>query len=190
MIFESGLPETPCGAGSTMVNTAELRAALPGLLRDLKCKVLVDAPCGDLNWMSQVDLSGIRYVGIDVAERIEDARARAAALRADDVRLEVRDIVRSALAPADVVLCRDFLQHLPNVMVDAVLRNIFASGADWLLVTSHNVPRNADLDTVGGFRPLNLRLPPFSFFPSAVIKDCGRELLVVPGHALAMEVAA
>jgi hypothetical protein len=49
MKFSGGLPETRCGAGSKMENTAQARAILPQVIAELKIKSLLDAPCGDFN---------------------------------------------------------------------------------------------------------------------------------------------
>ena len=49
-------PESKSGGSSTLSATAAIRAALPRLLSDLGVAVLIDAPCGDFNWMRHVDL--------------------------------------------------------------------------------------------------------------------------------------
>jgi hypothetical protein len=67
MKFTSGLPETACGAGSTMRVTAQLRFSLPGLLEFCGIKKLLDAPCGDCNWISRTDLPGVEYIGMDAS---------------------------------------------------------------------------------------------------------------------------
>jgi SAM-dependent methyltransferase len=169
--FTGGLPETPCGAGSTIKNTASIRAVLPGLLRELGVRRLLDAPCGDCNWISQVDL-GVEYIGCDYnPEHIERAKQ---VMSGQIVR---RDIVAEALPSADLMLCRDFHQHLPNEMVLQAIDNFCRSGIWWLLATSHSSEVNEDITEVGGFRPINLSVAPFSFgFPVKQIPDAGRIL--------------
>src|SRR5215470_10844794 len=51
--------ESVSGRGSTLARTSVLREALPILLKELNCQCLLDAPCGDFNWMRQVRLDGI-----------------------------------------------------------------------------------------------------------------------------------
>jgi hypothetical protein len=46
-----GDAQTRSGAGSSLAGTADLRAALGQLLRKRTMRVLLDAPCGDFNWM-------------------------------------------------------------------------------------------------------------------------------------------
>ena len=67
-----GAGETRSGAGSTMHATRELRDALPRLLRSLGVTSLLDAGCGDTNWLP--DLGGIGYVGVDIVpDAIEES---------------------------------------------------------------------------------------------------------------------
>lgn len=152
-----------------MEATDSLRAALPGLLAQLGTRVLLDAPCGDLNWMSRVDLSGVTYVGVDTSEEnLKTARRNAPALTVSKA-----DIFADDLPSADTVLCRDFLQHLPEGLALRVLERLRATGANWLLATSHQAAAiNEDIDKVGGFRPLNLTIPPIALGePLHVIVD-------------------
>jgi len=158
MRFSGGLPETPCGFGSTLQATEDLRRELPGLLARLRTKVLLDAPCGDRNWIADMDLGSIDYVGVDLSE----ANLAIARERSPHAALGTLDIVHGRPPVADTVLCRDFLQHLPTAMAQRALGNLSRSGARWLLATSHDNPVNEDIETVGDFRPLNLMIEPFN----------------------------
>lgn len=160
MRFTGGLPETACGYGSTLAATETLREALPLLLARLGIDVLLDAPCGDCNWIGKVDLGSCHYIGIDNSAK-HLATARENFWGAD---LRTVDIVSGELPKADAVLCRDFLQHLPVGRALAVLRNFLTTGARWFLLTSHDYDENGDT-TLGGFSPYNLTLPPFGFPP-------------------------
>src|SRR5437764_15490243 len=62
--------ETISGPGSTVLATERLRAELPKLLQELEIKTLVDAGCGDRNWIRRLDYSFDKYVGIDVVAEI------------------------------------------------------------------------------------------------------------------------
>lgn len=168
MRFTGGLPETACGYGSTLRATENLRAELPALLKRLEVAVLLDAPCGDLNWISQLDLTGIDYIGVDTSEEnLKTARERAPSLNVQKV-----DIIAGNLPRADAVLCRDFMQHLPTSLAEMALQNFMATGAKYLLATSHEAEVNEDIDELGGFRPLNLCIEPFELGePIEAIED-------------------
>lgn len=155
-------------------NTTLVRSNLPELLRELRVGTMLDAACGDCNWISGVDL-GVRYIGADIDKiSLRNARRR---LRGPEWSLVELDITKGALPQADLVLCRDCLQHLPNRHVSRFLGNFLASRNTWLLATSHRNARNDDIPAAGGYRPLNLRKGPFFLpEPRKVIEDGGRDL--------------
>lgn len=175
MKFYGGLPETRCGPGSTLAATEGIRQELPKLLRDLEVKTLLDAPCGDFNWMAQVDLSGIDYIGLDVdSENVAAATAKQSAdgFAPKSKRIINASILDGELPAADLMLCRDFLQHLPNKDVRRVISIFQTSDIEWFLVTSHKNQHNHDIGNRGDFRPLNLMKLPFSWpQPAKSIKD-------------------
>lgn len=166
MKFNNGAPETFCGGGSTLAATAALRTVLPPLLGRLAVVTLLDAPCGDLNWIARTDLSAVHYIGADfdpehcAAARARDFNPPAFAPRTRQI-LE-RDLIRDTLPAAELILCRDFLQHLPTEQALAALGNLANASTRYLLVTSHDNAVNTDIDQAGDFRPLNLFAPPFN----------------------------
>ena len=162
-IFENNSwsdPESRSGGGSNLAATAAIRAALPGLLRRYGIRSVVDAACGDLRWMAtllpEIDL----YTGVDVVpELVHDNRARYASPR---VRFIARDLAAEPPPPADLIICRDCLVHLPTELATNALRNIAATRARYLLTTTFpRTAANRDVLT-GAWRPLNLELAPFS----------------------------
>lgn len=155
--------ESVSGRGSTLARTAVIREALPRLLGDLGARSLLDAPCGDFNWMRHVALEGVGYTGADVVpELIERNRREYGRAGREFVLL---DITRDVPPRADVILCRDCLIHLSFADARRTVANFKRSGSRFLLATTHTkVSENADAPT-GGWRSLNLGLPPFDFPP-------------------------
>jgi hypothetical protein len=151
--------ESRSGGGSNLVATAGIRAALPGLFRRYGIRSVVDAPCGDLRWMSTLLPAIEDYTGVDVVPQlIASNRARHGSPR---VRFIEGDL--SAMAPpaADLVICRDCLVHLPTDLALRTLQNIAATTARYLLTTTFPLTAtNRDVLT-GAWRPLNLTLAPF-----------------------------
>ena len=153
--------ESTSGPGSGLAETRELRAHLPGLLRDLQVRTLVDAPCGDFNWMQHVDLGVELYIGVDVQNDAiaENQQRHGSATR----RFVQADLVRDALPQADAILCRDLLVHLSFEDIARVLANFRRTGATYLITTTFPGDRpNVDIPS-GSWRTLNLTLPPFNF---------------------------
>ena len=153
--------ESMSGPGSSVAQTQELRERLPLLIESLGIESLLDAPCGDFNWMQHVQLGGCRYIGVDVhSEIIAQNQWRHTRPGRSFQRL---DLTRDALPEVQAIFSRDLLPHLSYAEIQAVLKNFYASGAKYLLTTTFTQPR-PNVDTSNGeWRPLNLTLAPFNF---------------------------
>jgi len=157
-----GDPESISGPGSGVSRTAAFRDEIPALVADLRATSLLDAGCGDFNWLRLVDLPVERYLGVDIVPELvaQNAHRHADAKHA----FMLADFTRVALPRMDLILCRDCLVHFAFEDIRAALRNFSRSGARWLLTTTFiDAQRdNTDIAT-GAWRPLNLQLPPFNF---------------------------
>jgi SAM-dependent methyltransferase len=165
-----GADETVSGDGSTLESAASLRDTLPRLLAELGAESLMDAGCGDFNWMKTVDLSGVRYIGIDVVEPL--IKRNVELYSSESRTFLTADITKDRLQNADVAFCRHCLIHLSNRQVCAALRNLKNSGAKYLLATTFPVvTSNADI-WPGSFRPINLETQPFNLpRPLRIFRD-------------------
>jgi hypothetical protein len=161
--------ESISGPGSTLHQTQELRERLPLLLAHLNVRTLLDAPCGDFNWLQHVELGLYRYTGVDI---LTDVIAELAWRHHRADRRFIREnLIDGALTPADAVLCRDLLPHLSYAEIWSALRNFRRTGATYLITTTFARPR-PNRDTTGGnWRTLNLTLPPFDFPPPLLLLD-------------------
>ena len=165
-----GDPESVSGPGSGVTRTAAFRDQIPSLLRDLGATSLLDAGCGDFNWLRLVDLPVERYLGVDIVSELVEQNLR----RHADVKhaFVLADFTRAELPRMDVILCRDGLVHFAFADVRAALRNFVRSGARWLLTTTFVDPQRENTDiATGGWRPLNLQRPPFDFPPPERVID-------------------
>lgn len=154
--------ESRSGAGSTLAATESVRRSLPPLFEELDAGSLLDAPCGDFNWIRHVpELTRLRYIGGDIVQPlIEKNRERYSGA---SVTFEHLDISTAPLPDVDLWLCRDCLIHLSFDDIDRVLANFKCSSIRyWLLTTHRHVERNSDIPT-GHCRMLNLERPPFRF---------------------------
>jgi hypothetical protein len=156
-------PESVSGRGSTLARAATIMARLPPLLEELRAETLLDAPCGDFNWMRHTNLGRVRYVGGDVVPDLIERNRR---LYGGEGRtFLVLDVTKSRLPRADVILCRDCLIHLSFARIRSAVANFKRSGATYLACTTHtSVGENTDCPD-GGWRSVNLELPPFNFPP-------------------------
>jgi hypothetical protein len=150
------------GLGSESDATANLRKELPQLLRRLGAASLLDAPCGDCGWISDLDIN-LSYTGVDIVpDLIDDLRLRE---QHGGMQRTYRlaDITSDPLPRADAILCRDCLVHLSFANIAAALANFKRSGSEWLITTTFpELKANVDCED-GDWRALNFALAPFNW---------------------------
>ena len=158
-----GNPESVSGPGSSVQETAKLRKELPTLLRQISAKSMLDAPCGDFNWLSKVQLPLDKYIGADI---VANLIAQNRELYANEQReFLVRDITRADLLMVDVILCRDCFIHFSFRHIADTIKNFKRTKSTYLLTNTYpSLTENTDIQT-GGFRQVNLQLAPFNFTP-------------------------
>jgi glycosyltransferase involved in cell wall biosynthesis len=157
--------ESRSGAGSNLDQTKVVREELPKLLRKLRVRTFVDAPCGDFYWMKETMLQVERYIGIDIVEAI--VRKNKEKYQRNGRTFICRNIIEDDIPKADLILCRDCLVHLTFEQGIELVKNFKRSGSTFLLATTFT-ERDVNFDTiheenVGKWRPLNMQLPPFNF---------------------------
>jgi hypothetical protein len=153
--------ETPSGTGSSRAQTRAIAAALPALCKRYAVRALLDVPCGVADWMAEVELPGVRYLGGDIVPDVVREAARRHGT--DRWQFLVLDLTRSPLPPADLLLCRDCLVHLSYRDIAKAIANIRRSDIAYVLTTTFTgEPTFRDIVT-GDWRPLNLQAPPLSF---------------------------
>lgn len=151
--------DSRCGPGSSLEETAVVRAELPRIVHSLGVRTLLDIPCGDFFWMKEVPLELDAYVGAEVLSKlVRENTERYGAPNRSFVCLDIR---KDPLPRADLVLCRDCLDHLSIGDIRQALGNIVDSGSTYLLATTYPAREtNPDIRS-GEWRPLNLARPPF-----------------------------
>lgn len=155
-----GSEETRSGAGSERSKMRQVVADLEQLIHDLGIRSVLDAPCGDFNWMQDVSLDGASYIGCDIVAELINANS--AKYGGREYTFQVLDFTADQVPKADLILCRDALVHFSYQHVFAALKHFHDSGSKYLLTTSFLKTReNVDIVT-GWWRPINLLEPPFS----------------------------
>ena len=152
--------ESKSGPGSNLSQTTTVRAILSSLLKELEVKTFLDIPCGDFHWMKELDLSAYDYCGADIVSDI--VRNNELMYSNDKRRFIWADITTSKIPKSDFLLCRDCLVHFSYADINKAINNIKNSGSKYLLTTTFPNRPNEDI-TTGGWRPVNLEAPPFSF---------------------------
>jgi hypothetical protein len=163
--------ESKSGGGSTLKQTETIRRELPLLFDTLHIKSILDVPCGDFNWMKEVELGDREYIGCDIVPSVIEENIEK---YTDNHRsFMILDLITDFLPQCDLILCRDCLVHFPVDMIKEAIKNMKASGAIYLLTTSFTGQRINQLDMpMGHWQPLNLLGYPFNFpRPMQVINE-------------------
>jgi hypothetical protein len=155
--------ETRSGPGSGTAATRLVSAALVELVAYLGVESVVDAACGEGLW--QPELPG--YLGLDVS-----GEAVAWARELHPGRTYRQHDVRVSCPRADLVLCRDAMQHLSLPDGLAMLEAIVASGSRWLLASTYVAGTNREIATGDAYAP-NLEAQPFNLPPAQLLLHDG-----------------
>ena len=132
------------GPGSTLEYTARLRQHLKTIFADFNVKTLLDAPCGDMVWMSEVlkENPGIDYIGGEIVKSLVDKHTQT--YRGNPlVQFLHLDITEDPLPACDLWNVRDVLFHLSHDKAINVFKNMARSDIKYILTTTHG------LDSVG-----------------------------------------
>jgi hypothetical protein len=163
-----GSSESVSGDGSELRYTVHLREALPRLFTRFGITKILDAPCGDLNWMREVIAkTGINYTGVDIVRPLIESLAP---LQTSSISIKHGDIRDMIFPDVDLWMCRDCWIHLSTQDIEKSLKGFKASRIPYLLTTTYifdHPTENTDIET-GSFRFLDLFSPPFSFPKPAV----------------------
>ena len=153
--------ESVSGKGSDSLQTEIIVQEIPKLLEKFKVSSMHDIPCGDFNWMKQVELKGVYYLGSDIVPELIDANTKN--FSSSSINFKLTDITNDSLPMVDLIFTRDCLVHFSYDDTRSALLNIIASGSKYLLATSYvERERNYDIAT-GEWRPINLERKPYNF---------------------------
>lgn len=149
-----------------------IRAALPKIFADHKIRTVLDAPCGDFNWMKEVIADAdVSYIGGDIVQPLIDLNnERYQSDRASFLKI---DITEDALPKADLMICRDCLFHLSYSDIAKFFENFLSCEIPLLMTTTNTANeaaqvQNADIMT-GDMRPIDLFTLPFGALQTNVL---------------------
>ena len=135
------------GSGSNLNSTENIRRELPIFLSEFNIHSMLDLPCGDLYWMSQIDLQNLKYIGGDIVPDI----------------IQENQAIEDKLPTVDLIFVRDCLVHLEEQQIIDAIKNIVNSGSVYFSTTTYpKITENQKPVNKDRWRQLNLTLPPFS----------------------------
>jgi Methyltransferase domain len=150
------------GSGSSLENTVTYRAYLQYFLKKYNIRSVIDVGCGDWTSSSAINWGSIRYIGYDVVKSvIENNREQYGTPLISFVH---DNGIKSNLPKADLLICKEVLQHLPNSDIKQFLTQL--NKFKYCLITNDVNPttftsNNRDAP-YGHYRPIDLTAPPFS----------------------------
>ncbi len=151
------------GAGSLPQVTAGYRDFLQNFIAQHDIKTIADVGCGDWQFSRLMDFSAVRYTGYDVSSIVIEQNTKL--YSKDNIQFVLYNGDFESIAPADLLICKDVLQHLPNTYIQNFLKIL--PKFKYALITNdiddvHPQNNNADIPVAGGFRPIDLRAEPFN----------------------------
>jgi SAM-dependent methyltransferase len=146
------------GPGSTLDSTREYRAFIEEFIKRNHVKSVVDAGCGDWEFSSSTDWNHARYLGVDISADVISVDKKKYPRKG--VSFAVGDVTES-LPSAELLLCKDVLQHLPNALIVKFIKNNLKKGKyKWAILTNDRGGNNSDIKA-GEYRLIDLSAPPF-----------------------------
>jgi SAM-dependent methyltransferase len=161
--------ESRSGPGSTQEHARGALIAVRAVLQKTQARTLLDVGCGDLNWLGPLVAEhaeraaaggeAVRFAAVDIV----DTAFAEAAQRYPSCSFAVIDVVTAVPPQADVVLCRQCLNHMSASDALSAIANIRASGAAYLLASHYPDAHNDAAATAAGitYRQHNLAASPF-----------------------------
>ncbi|MBL4691845.1 MAG: hypothetical protein JKY92_00750 [Magnetovibrio sp.] len=166
--------ETKSGPGSTRAKTDHIRPQLLDLFAELGIKTLVDAGCGDFNWMGDVATHLDHYRGVDIVASMIDELSQTHK-GVHSLSFQQADVVKDILPKANAILVRDVLTHFSQDDVKAALEMFAKSGSTYLIATTHQGGKYQDIRT-GDWFPMDLSQAPFKLLePLNMIREGAAE---------------
>lgn len=157
------------GGGSSIEATEEYRQFLEAFLQIYQIESVVDAGCGDWEFSKEIDWSRIDYMGVDVVASVIANNVQK--YGNEHITFVHGDILALNLPPADLLICKEVLQHLSNVDVRLFIHQL--EKYKYSLITNDvdgktRSSRNRDISR-GDYRPIDLTQPPFLIKGSKVL---------------------
>jgi SAM-dependent methyltransferase len=189
-VYETGEWGKPwySGDGSTVANTQGYVAFLQQFLKDHQINSVADVGCGDWQFSRHMDWSGISYRGYDVTPGIVERNRQ---FESPTIQFAHLDLTEKRVPAADLLICKDVLQHLSNDKIQQFLTQL--GQFRYCLITNDiqssgpSVP-NRDIRS-GGYRPIVLTLPPYNLHAKEVFRFTAgatvKQVLLVENPAVA-----
>jgi len=156
--------ESVSGIGSELRNTINIQKEIKKLIVDYKIINILDAPCGDFNWIKHILNEKINYIGADIVKELIDINN--IKYKKKNINFFNLNIILDKLPKSDIMICRDCLIHFSFKNINKFLYNFCNSEIKYILLTNYksidnNKINNYDIED-GDCRMLDLSNKPFN----------------------------
>lgn len=171
----------PSGPGSDPHQLDRYRELVQQLIDSPEVGRVVDLGCGDWSLAQAMDWSTVEYLGLDVVPAM--IQKHQAEHGCGNIQFELAGPPGTPPPEADLLIVKDVLQHWSNAQVRALLDALptvrlalITNDRDftrrsWRTLWRRQRLCDANCDTAtGGYRPLDLRSPPFSLEAEKVLE--------------------
>lgn len=157
------------GSGSSPENAKIYVEFLRDFLQKNHIQSVVDLGCGDWQFSRLINWDGIQYIGLDVVQEVIEKNTKE--FSSSNISFRKSEDARSDLPQADLLICKDVLQHLTYKDISTITAQfnkyrycLITNDVDPLTLTCENkdIPR-------GHYRVLDLTKTPFKLKGSKVL---------------------
>lgn len=178
--------ESISGPGSILKVTQNLINELPIFFKKHEINSILDCPCGDFNWMKEIDLSKVNYIGGDIIQELVNQNNLS--YQTNRINFIHIDLIKDILPEVDLIFVRDCLVHFSFEMIVSFFENLSLSKIKFVMLTNFPLTKNNFDITTGNWRPLNFQLAPFNFSEpvDVIFEKCIESYGQYPDKSLAM----
>lgn len=170
------------GHGSRVQHTAAYRNLVEQFMESHNITSVIDVGCGDWEFSQYIAWGTVNYIGYDIVEPvIQRNRARYKSANIDFIHANFLDV---DLPAADLLICKDVLQHLFNKDIIKFLAQL--PKFKYCLITNEVNSNTLSSDNddiplnemrIGGMRKIDLCRPPFNISGTVLLNyRIGREI--------------
>jgi SAM-dependent methyltransferase len=156
------------GVGSLPLNNMEYIKFVKTFIERNAIQSVVDFGCGDWQFSRFMGWGGITYNGFDIVDEVIARNRKLFAGNAVSFHLFTPE---TDLPSADLIICKDVFQHLPNGKIQQYL-DLFKTRGRFVLITNDDWPAENQINAQiaeGGWRPVRLDRAPFSEIAPVVL---------------------
>jgi SAM-dependent methyltransferase len=121
-IYDDNIWSNGSGPGSDIQNIQPYIDYLQAIIDSRQIKSIVDCGCGDWQSTRYLNLNGVDYLGIDIVPKVINDNIKS--YSAPNIKFQFANFLDIELPKADLLICKDVLQHLPNEAVLSFLTKI------------------------------------------------------------------